>query len=99
MTDRTTDDLSAPELSFFANPEIDQIVGLVFTLAMEVSVLATRLRAVEAALGEVVQLDPLDPGAIAEREVLLNRLMANLRSSGTKSRPLAAEQFTKSAKL
>ena len=91
MADQIKDDLAAPDLSFFANPETDQIVGLVFTLAMEVSVLSARLRAVETALGDAVKLDPLDPGATADREVLLSRLMQNLSPTGTKARPVATK--------
>ena len=98
MSKNTVEDGSGPEISFFADPQLDQVVGLVFTLAMEVAVLSARLRAVEGALGEAAnKVDPLDLRGIAEREALLDRLLVNLRASGTKARPLFAERLAKGA--
>jgi hypothetical protein len=90
-----TEDPAPIELRFFPDPHTDQLVGLIFTLAMEVSTLSARQRALEATLKEPLLFDPMDPAIVADRDALLDRLMANLRQSGTQAQPLAGVQLSK----
>jgi hypothetical protein len=72
---RSTDPVVGPEAeqTFFADPAIDRLVGMVFALTAEVHVLRDRLALLEAALAERGAIDParidvvVPEGALEER--------------------------------
>ena len=57
---RSTDPVVGPqaEQTFFADPAIDRLVGMVFALAAEVHVLRDRMRLLEDALAQRGIVDP-----------------------------------------
>jgi hypothetical protein len=87
----STQDLSAPrpEQTFFDDPAVDRVLGVVMALATEVYVLRDRLRTVERQLESGGQLDrglldaepSLDDLALdaADREDFVSGLMQNLQ--------------------
>ena len=78
---RSTDPVVGPEAeqTFFADPAIDRLVGMVFALTAEVHVLRDRLALLEAALAERGAIDParLDV-AVPERAALVRHVFEGL---------------------
>jgi len=78
-----------PEQTFFDDPAVDRVLGVVMALATEVYVLRDRLRTVERQLENTGQLDrglldaepSLDDLALdaADREAFVSGLMQNLQ--------------------
>jgi hypothetical protein len=79
---RSTDPVVGPEAeqTFFADPAIDRLVGMVFALTAEVHVLRDRLALLEAALAERGAIDParLD---VAVPEGALEQRLAEQRTA------------------
>jgi hypothetical protein len=75
---RSTDPVVGPdaEQTFFADPAIDRLVGMVLALAAEVHVLRDRLALAEAALAERGVLDPARLDAAVPEGALEERLAA-----------------------
>lgn len=85
----TTEAKSRPEQTFFADPAIDRLMGVVMSLAGEVYVLRDRVRCMEALLvkaGSLQEgaLDGFKPSAeqaqasVADRDAFVAHLMDNL---------------------
>lgn len=87
----------APEPVLFEGGTIDRLVGMVFTLGMEVSVLAAKVRELEAAAGGEIDQEVLAAQFDADQDGLLDRLMANLRPDASHARPLVGQVLRKSA--
>jgi len=76
------------EQTFFEDPAIDRVMGVVMALASEVYVLRDRVRALEAQLAESGTIDPdalrAEPGpeeiaaSAADRDAFVAHLMGNL---------------------
>jgi hypothetical protein len=76
-----------PDLSFFPDPNVDRVLGVVLELAAEVYVLRDRLRTVELALERAgglsrAELERYEPSEaeralrLAERDALIARILA-----------------------
>ncbi len=88
---------SRPEQTFFADPAVDRVLGVVMALATEVYVLRDRVRAMEAQLTargalDGAELDREPDGAVlaasrADREAFVQHLM----------QPLLGQQVSKGA--
>lgn len=97
MNAMTEQPAGRPEQTFFEDPAIDRLMGVVMALASEVWVLKDRVQAMEALLGEAGVLDrealAAEPGldaraeAKAERDAFVRHLLDNLKG----------EQVTKGA--
>ena len=88
MTNRDTGDAPRPEQTFFTDPALDRVLGVVWSLATEVYVLRDRVGVLEQALARngTVDLDALqqeaDPDDLnrqaADRDAFVRHLMEPL---------------------
>jgi hypothetical protein len=88
MDDKTEGPAGRPEQTFFADPALDRLYGVVWALATEVYVLRDRVGLLEATLAESGAVDPdalrAEPSpealaaARADRAAFVEGLMVNL---------------------
>ena len=109
MTDRTWDpgpaaDPAGAEPQLLGPSAVDQLAGMVMTLAMELSVLVRRIAVAERRLAAVdaPALDAdadaeVDTAVAAEIDRLVGRLLANVLPDRTHAQPLVAQQFRSGA--
>lgn len=78
--EKSTDPIVGPraEQTFFADPALDRLLGMVFALTAEVHVLRDRMRLLEDALGErgivdVASLDAKIPDGALEARIAAER--------------------------
>jgi hypothetical protein len=75
---KSTDPVVGPqaEQTFFADPAIDRLVGMVFSLTAEVHVMRDRMKLLEDALAQRGLLDPAALDAIIPERALEARIAA-----------------------
>ncbi|MBM3518888.1 MAG: hypothetical protein FJX56_13715 [Alphaproteobacteria bacterium] len=75
----STDPVVGPqaEQTFFADPALDRLLGMVFSLTAEVQVLRDRLALLEAALAERGALDPAKLDSLVPEGALASQLAAS----------------------
>lgn len=95
MTEQLPMSTAAPEPVFFQDGTVDQLVGMIFTLGMELSVLSARVLSLESAAAHIPPED-LATQLDVEQGALLDRLMANLRPDYGHARPLLGQILRKS---
>ena len=87
-----------PDLTFFPDPNVDRVLGVVMELAAEVYVLRDRLHTVERLLertGSITRadLDAYEPSAderaqrLAERDALIARILAPMTAESDSPAP------------
>ena len=86
-----------PDLTFFPDPNVDRVLGVVLELAAEVYVLRDRLRTVELALErggmDRDELDRYEPTEVeraerlAERDALIVRILAPMTAEADSPAP------------
>jgi hypothetical protein len=87
-----------PDLTFFPDPNVDRVLGVVLELAAEVYVLRDRLRTLEVALERrgCVNLDELERSEptdaeraqrLAERDALIARILAPMTAEADSPAP------------
>jgi hypothetical protein len=87
-----------PDLTFFPDPNVDRVLGVVMELAAEVFVLRDRLRTMERLLERagtiaLADLDAYEPSAderaqrLAERDALIARILAPMTAESDSPAP------------
>jgi hypothetical protein len=87
-----------PDLSFYPDPNVDRVLGVVMELAAEVYVLRERLHAMERLLEQAgilsaQDLDSYEPGQeerarrLAERDALIARILAPMTAQADSPAP------------
>jgi hypothetical protein len=87
-----------PDLTFFPDPNVDRVLGVVLELAAEVYVLSDRVRTLEQALQRTGAISPMDLDAYvptledlthrrAARDALIARILAPMTAESDSPAP------------